>query len=80
MLELGQHCANAVNGKSAEVQTDGAISGTVSAMAGFPRSYEYELLQSLSGRAELFVMELIPTSETIGEPVDEALGNPSEFR
>ena len=78
--ELGQHCANDVKGRRAEVQTDLAISGTVSAMSGFRASYEFELLQSLSGQAELFVMELIPTSETIGEPVDEALGNPSEFR
>lgn len=78
--ELAEHCKNDLNSRQLQVRTDGATSGTVSAMAGFRASYEYELLQTLNGHVELFTMELMPISETIGEPVDESLRNPSEFR
>jgi hypothetical protein len=78
--ELAQHCANDFQGRLAEMRADGGISGTVTAMAGFRANYEVQERELLNGTRHLFAIELIPLSETIGEPVDDALRDPSEFR
>lgn len=78
--ELAEHCLNDIKGRLGQLQTDGAISGTSSSMAGFRATYECQVLDLMTGPAEVFAIELMPISETIGESVDEALRDSSDFR
>jgi hypothetical protein len=79
LQELADEVSSDVRAREQQVRADGAISGTVGAIAGFRASYDFEVLQLLSGPHQSFHMELMPISETIGEPVDDALRDPSEF-
>jgi len=77
LTEMAEMCASDVRSKVSRLENVTEISGVVGPRQGFEAQYLVALDDT--GR-EVFVLELIPVSEELGERVDEALQPTSRFR